>query len=281
MMKNRKRKKIFAAAVLFFSTFLLTGCASNQKNQEQSASEPTQKQDNAEQTQNNVDPTQDNAEQTQGTEGSEMTDTSAASENQNAPEQKNDVYDAVLAEYRDMVQNDFYADLRGTDSYDSSFGAHIGLEIRTHSQDVYYALYDIDGNGTDELIIAGGENGVSNPAFAPWNYDLYGYDETGVVRIFPEMEFGYRTNFSLYEGGIIEVFYSNSAAESGIDFYRIADGGTSAKLVDSFSCIGHLEGVTPAFSYYQNGTEITEQEYSESITGYESAPATPDWILIQ
>ena len=34
----------------------------------------------------------------------------------------------------------------------------IGLEIRTHKQDVYYTFYDIDGNGTKELIIAGGEN---------------------------------------------------------------------------------------------------------------------------
>lgn len=30
------------------------------------------------------------------------------------------------------------------------------MEIRTHEQDIYYALYDIDGNGTQELLIAGG-----------------------------------------------------------------------------------------------------------------------------
>jgi len=27
-----------------------------------------------------------------------------------------------------------------------------------------------------ELVIAGGESGVSNPSFSPWNYDLYGND---------------------------------------------------------------------------------------------------------
>ena len=48
------------------------------------------------------------------------------------------------------------------DIWDSSFGKDIGLEIRTHKQDVYYTFYDIDGNGTKELIIAGGENAVSN-----------------------------------------------------------------------------------------------------------------------
>ncbi len=64
-----------------------------------------------------------------------------------------------------MVQNDFYTELRDSDNYDNSFGEDIGLEIRTHKQYIYYAFYDIDGNGTMELSIAGGENGVSNPAF--------------------------------------------------------------------------------------------------------------------
>lgn len=62
-----------------------------------------------------------------------------------------------------MVQNDFYMDLRDSDTYKSNFGENIGLEIRTHKQDIYYTFYDIDGNGTMELVIAGGENSVSNP----------------------------------------------------------------------------------------------------------------------
>ena len=192
-----------------------------------------------------------------------------------------EIYRHVLEEYSDMVRNDFYMDLQGSEDYDSSFGENIGLEIRTHRQKVYYALYDIDGNGTRELIIAGGEYGVSDPAFSPWNYDLYGCDGTGVVRIFPEMEFGYRTNFSLYEGGIIEVFYSGSAAESGVDFYRIAADGTGTELVDSFAVVGHLEGDEPVFAYYRNGNEITEEEYNAGIQKYEvPLGAAPEWIQI-
>ena len=105
--------------------------------------------------------------------------------------------------------------------------------------------YDIDGNGTKELIIADGENGRSNPVFNPWNYDLYDYDATKVVHIFPEMSFGCRTNFLLYENGVIEVFYSNSAAESGVDFYRISNDGFTPELMDSFTAVGHLEGEEP------------------------------------
>ena len=191
------------------------------------------------------------------------------------------IYHDVLTQYSDMVQNDFYVNLRDLDTYGSSFGEDIGFEIRTHKQDIYYTFYDIDGNGTMELIIAGGENAVSNPTFSPWNYDLYGYDGTNVVHIFPEMEFGYRTNFSLYDNGVIEVFYSSSAAESGVDFYKISTDGFTPELIDSFTAVGHLEGEESVFTYSQNGNEITEEEYNANIQSYKIALTELDWIQIQ
>ena len=202
-------------------------------------------------------------------------------ENQKESAENTNIYDYILTQYSDMVQNDFYISLRDSDNYDSSFGEDIGVEIRTHKQDIYYTFYDIDGNGIMELIIAGGEHSVSNPTFSPWNYDLYGYDGTNVVHIFPEMSFGYRTNFSLYENGVIEVFYSGSAAESGVDFYRIGTDGFTPELIDSFIAVGHLEGDEPVFTYSQNGNEITEEEYNANIQSYEIALTTLDWIQIQ
>lgn len=199
-----------------------------------------------------------------------------------APGGNTAVYDYVLDEYRDMVQHDFYLDLLGSDAYDSSFGEDIGLEIRTHKQNIYYAFYDIDGNGTMELVIAGDEHGVSHPAFAPWNYQLYGYNGSEVVSLFPEMEFGYRTNFSLHEDGVIEVFYSSSAAESGFDFYKLGDDGITPQLVDSFATVGHLEGAQPVFAYFQNGEEISETAYNANVARYQVPLATAlDWTQIQ
>ena len=199
-----------------------------------------------------------------------------------APAGDTAVYDQVLAQYSDMVQHDFYLGLLGSDDYDSSFGADIGLEIRAHKQNLYYAFYDIDGNGVMELVIAGDERSLSNSAFAPWNYDLYGYNGSQVVSLFPEMEFGYRTNFALYENGVIEVFYSGSAAESGTDFYKLGDDGITPQLVDSLATVAHLEGETPVFSYYQNGDEISEDAYKATVARYEvPLTATLDWTQIQ
>ena len=189
------------------------------------------------------------------------------------------IYGDIIAEYRDMVQNNFYQDLLEKEdllAYENSFGKDIGSEIR-HAQKVYYALYDIDGNGTQELIIGGGED-ASNP----WNYDLYTYDDSKAVHVFPDFEFGYRTNFSLYENGIIEVFYSGSAAESGNDFYRMNAAGTGAEIVENFSIIGSLDGDTTVITYYQGKNVITENEYNQKIQEYEVALQTPfSWTEIK
>ena len=257
-MKIRKTNKIHIIAIIvLLVTFLLVGCETNTTGQKQTI--------------------------TDGTEEKKINESSTTKlNNDELPNEKIDIYNHILEEHSDMVQNDFYIDLRDSDSYDSSFGENIGLEIRTHKQNVYYAFYDIDGNGTKELIIAGGENGVASPTFSPWNYDLYGYNGHDVVHIFPEMEFGYRTNFSLYENGIIEVFYSSSAAKSGVDFYKIAADGTSTELVDSFATVSHLEGDTPVFTYFQNGNEIPQEEYDAKIQSYTIALTTVlDWIQIQ
>lgn len=61
-----------------------------------------------------------------------------------------DIYKHILEQYQDMVRNDFYKNLIDLDDYDTSFGDAIGWEIRHLVQDIYYAFYDIDGNGTAE-----------------------------------------------------------------------------------------------------------------------------------
>ncbi len=277
-MKIRKINKThIVTAIILSATFLFVGCGIGTTTSKRTIEPDTVE----EEISNNKDLIKEN-DIKEEIQNKNITNRNDVTDNQESSSVKIDIYDYILAEYSDMVQNDFYTNLRDSDAYESSFGKDIGLEIRTHKQNIYYTFYDIDGNGTMELIIAGGENGVSNPTFSPWNYDLYGYDGTNVVHIFPEMEFGYRTNFSLYENGVIEVFYSSSAAESGVDFYRIGDDGFTPELIDSFSTVAYLEEDEPVFIYSQNGNEITEEEYNTNIQNYEIPLTTVlDWIQIQ
>ncbi len=273
-MKIRKTAKLhIATAMILSAAFLLVGCGTYTP--KETAPDVVEKE-----TSNNESLVIENDIKEEN-QDKDMTSGNDVTNNQKASTENTNTYDYILTQYSDMVQNDFYMNLRDSDNYESSFGEDIGLEIRTHKQDIYYTFYDIDGNGTMELIIAGGENSVSNPSFCPWNYDLYGYDGTNAVHLFPEMEFGYRTNFSLYENGVIEVFYSSSAAETGVDFYRIGADGFTPERIDSFTAISRLEGEEPVFTYSQNGNEITEEEYNAGIQGYETALSTLDWIQIQ
>lgn len=191
------------------------------------------------------------------------------------PADGTDVYEDVLAQYRDMVQHDFYIEFLDSDDYESHFGEDIGEEIRAHRQSVFYALYDIDGNGTEELIIAGEEGGVgvSNPAFAPWYYDIYGYDGSRVVSLFPDMELGGRSNFSLHGDGVIEIVDSLTQGEICIEIYKIGNDGVTPELVDRFYTAADLTGEKAVYTYFQNGqtgSEITEEAYRSALQSYET-----------
>lgn len=282
-MKRKIRKYGYIAAAALAMSILFVGCG-QEKEPDTQLWETISKED----AQNGG--TGDNdaagagtADATGAVEGAGTADTTRAAEGAgaagNTEDEEAGVYSDIIAEYRDMVQNNFYQDLLEKEdllAYENSFGKDIGSEIR-HAQKVYYALYDIDGNGTQELIIGGGED-ASNP----WNYDLYTYDGSKAVHVFPDFEFGYRTNFSLYENGIIEVFYSGSASESGNDFYRMNAAGTGAEIVENFSIIGSLDGDTTVITYYQGKNVITEDEYNRKTEEYEVALQTPfSWTEIK
>lgn len=194
--------------------------------------------------------------------------------------EENQAYEQVLDEYRDMVQNRFYLDVLNTDEREKSFGPDIGSEIRTRVQNVFYALYDIDGNGTEELIIAAGEQGigVGNPKFMPRSYDLYTYHDGKVIHVFDDYEFGYRTNFDLCENGVIEVSSNDSAAESSFLFFRIGADGASPVVIDNFVCIGEqIDEKTVVFQHYENGKEITEEEFNRKIEDYAKPLKGLEW----
>lgn len=194
--------------------------------------------------------------------------------------EENQAYEQVLDEYRDMVQNRFYLDELNTDVREENFGPDIGAEIRMRVQNVFYAFYDIDGNETEELIIAAGEQGigVGNPKFMPRNYDLYTYHDGKVIHVFDDYEFGYRTNFDLCENGVIEVSSNDSAAESSFLFFRIGADGESPVVIDNFVCIGEqIDEKTVVFQHYENGKEITEEEFNRKIEDYAKPLKGLEW----
>ena len=225
------------------------------------------------------DPTK---EETDSSENGEEADIGGGDNSSQEADSYRHSYEEVIDEYRDMVQNHFYKDLQAEDreAYEKSFGPDIGEEIKMYEQSVFYAFYDIDGNGTEELIIAAGEPGigVGNPGFLPTNYDIYTYSDGNVVHIFDNYEFGYRTNFDLCDDGLIEVASNASAAEYDVVFYRIGTDGVSPVVEDVFRCVGTQTGNdTVSFQYTENGKEIAEEEYNQKIENYAKPLEGLEW----
>ncbi|MDE5718381.1 MAG: hypothetical protein K2I53_12350, partial [Lachnospiraceae bacterium] len=104
--------------------------------------------------------------------------------------------------------------------------------------------------------------------------DLYGYDGSQVVFLFPDMELGGRTHFSLHGDGVIEIFHSLSAGELAIEIYKMGSDGVTPVLIDSFYTVANSEGEKAVFTYYhkgtKNGTEITEEAYRSALNNYET-----------
>ena len=90
--------------------------------------------------------------------------------------------------------------------------------------------------------------------------DLQAKDRDGnIVHVFDNYEFGYRTNFDLCSGGLIEVTSSVSAAEYDVVFYRIGTDGVSPVVEDVFRCVGAQTGNdTVSFHYTESGKEKKE-----------------------
>ena len=87
----------------------------------------------------------------------------------------------------------------------------------TDLAEVGFALMDLDGNGTEELILGWIDN--------DFVYDVYTISEGQAVHILAGHE---RNSYFLCENAMIENRWSGGAAVSGNDFYRL--DGSSLKL---------------------------------------------------
>ena len=82
----------------------------------------------------------------------------------------------------------------------------------TELSEIGFALFDLDRNGQEELII-------SDPS--KFVYDVYTISNNKAVHLFAS---GERNYYILYENGYIENQWSGSAATRGHDFYKLNDG---------------------------------------------------------
>ena len=192
-------------------------------------------------------------------------------------ETETNIYNDIMNQYIDAVDKEFPPQERVNYKREerwSLLGDEVDmyLIINAHafeSYKVYYALYDVDGNGTPELFI-GGPWGRNTP---PVIYDFFTFDGKQAISPFREagyvgLQFGYRVNLSFYSNGIIEVDWSNGAANYGVDFYRLSPDGYNVYPVESVSVKVPYDLIIGFYHDAESEDEISEKEYNAILQKY-------------
>ncbi len=125
-------------------------------------------------------------------------------------------------EYTTIIE-DYISAFPWFDGIDQVNVPHGGSDLyRYHNNlsEVGYALADINGDGQAELLLAG--------INADCVYDMYTIKNGETVHVFSGAE---RCDYNLYETGIIELSWADSAFVSGYDYYTLENG--ELKLVET------------------------------------------------
>lgn len=121
-------------------------------------------------------------------------------------------YKQILDEYKSAMIIKF------EDVHERNFpnvNSNLMFDNRMNRIDIFYVLYDIDGNGIDELLI--GENGWSRGSFAI--REVYSSNGKSAVKLFDGLTI--RCYITIYSNGIIYVYYTSSAFSGEASFYKL------------------------------------------------------------
>ena len=192
-------------------------------------------------------------------------------------ETETNIYNDIMNQYIDAVDKEFPPQERVNYKREerwSLLGDEVDmyLIINAHafeSYKVYYALYDVDGNGTPELFI-GGPWGRNTP---PVIYDFFTFDGKQAISPFREagyvgIQFGHRVKLYFYSDGIFEVSKSNGANNHVVDFYRMSADGYNVDPVESVSYKVTYDLIMRFYHDAESEDEISEKEYDAILQKY-------------
>lgn len=177
-----------------------------------------------------------------------------------------DVYEA----YQKII-DEYVSAIDAGESYESSspefpnVNAIAMLQKRNYNIDIKYALYDIDGNGIEELLFTNDEK-------YDCIMDIYTFDRTSANKLFNDDTLAERSHLTIYEDGTIYIYGSGGAAYGSATFYKIIDGGYDVMIAEKYSFDSILYPDTP---FYNDNELLSDEQFymkfSEllEVTGYQ------------
>lgn len=137
--------------------------------------------------------------------------------------------------------------------------------------DIGYAFYDIDGNGTNELLIGL----VSQDNRGGDVFDIYTLTDNKPVML---AQSGERDMYTLCQNGMISEAGSNSAASSFYKFYEFKSGTSKLTMVEAVVIDGQWDSDNP---YFYTTTDATDKSACTAITEDDADEITQKYTAVK
>ena len=137
-----------------------------------------------------------------------------------------EIYKPILDEYSLAMgadHNDETAEFPNINYVMMNYYYQYGGYDGTYFTGFYYDYYDIDGNGTDELLIGYGSKFKDV-------VDVYGTKDNKPQKLIDEYSLGERSQLYIYPDGTMLLFGSGGAELNVIDTYKIKEDGVSLSV---------------------------------------------------
>lgn len=164
-------------------------------------------------------------------------------------------YMEVIDQYREVIDNSVSYEFLMDD--DTKY-QYVPAALTSYYKLPEWYLYDIDGNGTEELIC---------------QYNIYLYDNGKIYMLFdPDGEhwsLGHRAGMYFYNGGIIGVHWSSSYVCFSDEYFKI--DGTSLRVIDHIHYDKYEDENNPVWRDEDPDTHYPEEYYDKFFSEYGEA----------
>lgn len=165
-------------------------------------------------------------------------------------------YQPILDEYIAACNDADYLDHR--ERYPHTINAGMYYYHSTGAFDIYYSFFDIDNNGSYELLV--GMEG------SPW--DIYALDGQTPVKLVDNSALGARASLTVMDTGEIYFTGSSGADDSSFDMLRLGKDGFSVETVFSFRTVIIEDGLYCQGWDGDQEVLLTMEELNEKVAGY-------------
>lgn len=164
----------------------------------------------------------------------------------------NIAFQKITDEYSEAINKGYDYVIKNNDKYPNVNNLAL-FNHKNYPMQFFYCNYDIDNNGTDELLIGYGENKI---------FDVYGFDGNKAVKLFNDETLAERSELIIFKNGVLKIHGSGGAKYGSEEFYKFSDNGYTLNKIKEYIVDWELYPDTP---YYNDNEFLTPKEFENMV----------------